>query len=54
MVPNGEYIDREPASRKEVRNNIFSQRIVNPWNHEKRAVVLKRKTSGVKSGFEKE
>ena len=33
-------------SRKEVRKKFFS------WNHEKREVVQKKKTSGFKKGFD--
>ena len=36
------------------RRNVFSQRVVNPWNHEKREVVQALKTSGFKSRFDRE
>ena len=36
------------------RKNVFSQRVVNPWNHEKREVVQALKTSGFKSRFDRE
>ena len=39
-------------SRKDIRKNFFSQRIVNPWNHERREVVQKKKTLGFKKGFD--
>ena len=33
---------------------MFSQRVVNPWNHEKREVVQAMKTSGFKAKFDRE
>ena len=39
--------------RRERRRNVFSQRVVNPWNHELRVVVQTRKTSGFKSKFDR-
>ena len=41
-------------ARKSVRRNFFSQRVINPWNLEKREVVQKEKTSGFKKGFDDE
>ena len=41
-------------SRRGRRRNVFSQRVVNPWNHEKKKVVQERKTSGFKAKFDKE
>ena len=42
------------GSRQERRRNVFSQRVVNPWNHEKREVVQAMKTSGFKAKFDRE
>ena len=39
---------------KRGRRNVFSQRVVNPWNHEKKNVVQERKISGFKAKFDKE
>ena len=41
-------------SRRGRRRNVFSQRVVNPWNHEKREVVQAMKTSGFKAKFDRE
>ena len=41
-------------ARKSVRRTFFSQRVINPWNLEKREVVQKEKTSGFKKGFDDE
>ena len=41
-------------SRRGRRRNVFSQRVVNPWNHEKKKVVQERKTSGFKAKFDEE
>ena len=42
------------GSRQERRRNVFSQRVVNPWNREKREVVQAMKTSGFKAKFDRE
>ena len=41
-------------ARKSVRRNFFSQRVINPWNLEKREVVQKEKTSGFMKSFDDE
>ena len=37
--------------RRGRRRNVFSQRVVNPWNNEKREWVQARKSSGFKEKF---
>ena len=41
-------------SRQGRRKNVFSQRVVNPWNYEMREVVQAIKTSGFKAKFDRE
>ena len=41
------------GANRERRRNVFSQRVVNPWNHELREVIQARKTSGFKSKFDR-
>ena len=41
-------------SNRERRRNVFSQRVVNPWNHERKEVVQEKKTSGFKAKFDRE
>ena len=41
-------------ARRERIRNVFSQIVVNPWNHEMREVVQANKTSGFKSKFDRE
>ena len=39
-------------SRRRRRRNVFSQRALNPWNHERREVVQERKIYGFKAKFD--
>ena len=39
--------------RRERRRNVFSQRVVTAWNHEKKEVVQAMTTSGFKARFDR-